>query len=117
MSAAVFARARSPDSSYGVLIWEVPVEEVPVSKVNHADYMCDRTEWGVKVCQMDPATQLCLGCCRTQEERDWWVAYTSAQQREVLPLFRRGAAKEAIEGGLHEQLERLANEPGVRKQL
>jgi uncharacterized protein len=40
-----------------------------------------------------------------------------AQQREVLPLFRRGGAKDAIEGGLHEQLERLANEPGVRQQL
>ena len=38
----------------------------------------------VKVCQMDPATQLCLGCSRTQEERDWWVAYTDQQQREVL---------------------------------
>jgi predicted Fe-S protein YdhL (DUF1289 family) len=34
----------------------------------------------VKVCQMDPATQLCLGCCRTQEERDWWVAYSDQQQ-------------------------------------
>jgi uncharacterized protein len=38
----------------------------------------------VKVCQMDPLTQLCLGCRRTQEERDWWVAYTPDQQREVL---------------------------------
>ena len=38
----------------------------------------------VKVCQMDDATKLCLGCCRTQEERDWWVAYTDDQQREVL---------------------------------
>lgn len=38
----------------------------------------------VKVCQMDPITQLCLGCCRTQEERDWWVAYSDEQQRDVL---------------------------------
>lgn len=38
----------------------------------------------VKVCQMDPVTQLCLGCSRTQEERDWWVAYTDQQQRDVL---------------------------------
>jgi len=38
----------------------------------------------VKVCQMDPVTQLCLGCCRIQEERDRWVAYSDAQQREVL---------------------------------
>jgi len=37
----------------------------------------------VEVCKMDPATQLCLGCCRTREERDWWVAYSDAQQRDV----------------------------------
>ena len=33
---------------------------------------------------MDEASRLCRGCCRTQEERDWWVAYTDEQQREVL---------------------------------
>ncbi|MFA5124140.1 DUF1289 domain-containing protein [Zavarzinia sp.] len=38
----------------------------------------------VKVCEIDAATQLCRGCRRTQEERDWWVAYTDEQQREVL---------------------------------
>lgn len=26
----------------------------------------------VKVCRMDEVTQLCEGCRRTQEERDWW---------------------------------------------
>ncbi|MCX7157077.1 MAG: DUF1289 domain-containing protein [Rhodocyclales bacterium] len=38
----------------------------------------------VKVCEMDAATRLCRGCFRTQEERDWWVAYTNDQQKEVL---------------------------------
>lgn len=38
----------------------------------------------VKVCELDPATKLCRGCYRTQDERDWWVAYSSQQQREVL---------------------------------
>ena len=38
----------------------------------------------IKVCEMDDAVGLCKGCCRTQDERDWWVAYTDAQQREVL---------------------------------
>jgi predicted Fe-S protein YdhL (DUF1289 family) len=33
---------------------------------------------------MDPATQLCRGCHRTQEERDWWVAYSEDQKRDVL---------------------------------
>lgn len=38
----------------------------------------------VKVCEIDPATQFCRGCFRTQEERDWWVAYDPVRQREVL---------------------------------
>jgi succinate-acetate transporter protein len=39
-----------------------------------------------------------------------------AQQRELLPLFRRGAAQEAF-SGYEKQLERLEAEPGVRQQL
>lgn len=39
------------------------------------------------------------------------------QQRTVLPLFRRGAARDAIEGSLEEQLRGLATEAGVRQQL
>ena len=38
----------------------------------------------VKVCEMDAVSRLCNGCCRTQDERDWWVAYTDEQQKEVL---------------------------------
>ncbi len=38
----------------------------------------------VKVCEMDPGNGLCRGCLRTQEERDWWVAYSELQQRDVL---------------------------------
>lgn len=38
----------------------------------------------VKVCETDPANGLCRGCHRTQNERDWWVAYSAEQQREVL---------------------------------
>ncbi|TML72401.1 MAG: hypothetical protein E6G13_05690 [Actinobacteria bacterium] len=39
-----------------------------------------------------------------------------AQQRDVLPLFRRGGADEAFQG-YGAQLERLEAEPGVRQQL
>jgi uncharacterized protein len=39
-----------------------------------------------------------------------------AHQREVLPLFRRGAAAESFEG-LDAQLDRLEAEAGVRQQL
>lgn len=38
----------------------------------------------VKVCEMDETTHLCKGCHRTQNERDWWVAYSEQQQHEVL---------------------------------
>jgi hypothetical protein len=38
------------------------------------------------------------------------------RQREVLPLFRRGAAGESF-AGCERQLDRLEAEPGVRQQL
>jgi len=38
-------------------------------------------------------------------------------QRTVLPLLRRGLARQAVEGRLSEQLGRLENEAGVRSQL
>ena len=40
-----------------------------------------------------------------------------AQRREVLPLFRRGQAREALQGDYRAQLEQLESEPGVRQQL
>lgn len=39
------------------------------------------------------------------------------QQRTVLPIFRRKAAKQALEGSLEDQLKRIAGEAGVRQQL
>lgn len=39
------------------------------------------------------------------------------KQRTVLPLFRRGAARRSIEGGLREQLTVAQQEAGVRHQL
>jgi succinate-acetate transporter protein len=44
------------------------------------------------------------------------LGFEDARHREVLPLFRRGAAGEAFEG-YEQQLERLEAEPGVRQQL
>lgn len=38
----------------------------------------------VKVCELDPENGLCRGCFRTQDERDWWIAYSELQQRDVL---------------------------------
>lgn len=39
------------------------------------------------------------------------------KQRTVLPLFRRGKARESIEGDLREQLTEAQQEAGVRHQL
>jgi len=44
------------------------------------------------------------------------LALEDAHQRELLPLFRRGAAEQAFQG-YDTQLERLEAEPGVRQQL
>jgi uncharacterized protein len=44
------------------------------------------------------------------------LALEDARQREVLPLFRRGAADTAFQG-FEAQLNRLEAEPGVRQQL
>jgi succinate-acetate transporter protein len=38
-------------------------------------------------------------------------------QRTLLPIGRRGPSRTSVEGALENQLERLANEPGVRSQL
>ena len=51
----------------------------------------------VKVCEMDEAIGLCRGCFRTRDERDWWIAYTDEQQREV--LRRCEQRREAIRQG------------------
>lgn len=40
-----------------------------------------------------------------------------ATQRTVLPLLRRGASRTSLEGDLNQQLSRLRQEAGVRKQL
>ncbi|WP_310449386.1 DUF1289 domain-containing protein [Sulfuritalea sp.] len=37
----------------------------------------------VEVCELDPEKGLCRGSYRTQDERDWWVAYSNVQQRDV----------------------------------
>jgi succinate-acetate transporter protein len=44
------------------------------------------------------------------------LSLEDARHRELLPLFRRGAADEAFDG-FDAQLERLEAEPGVRQQL
>lgn len=40
-----------------------------------------------------------------------------SESRTVLPLGRTGAGRRAVEGRLHDQVEKVATEPGVRQQL
>lgn len=40
-----------------------------------------------------------------------------AKQSDVLPLFRRGPAHDAVHGNLRAQIKKMPNEPGVRQQL
>ena len=45
------------------------------------------------------------------------LALEDIQREEVLPVFRRGAARQALEGSLEDQLARIESDPGVRQQL
>ena len=43
--------------------------------------------------------------------------FEDVRQRELLPVFRRGQARKALEGSIEGQLERIEHEAGVRQQL
>ncbi|HZO01337.1 MAG TPA: DUF1289 domain-containing protein, partial [Burkholderiales bacterium] len=38
----------------------------------------------IKVCQMDPARGVCIGCCRTLDEIARWGGMTDAQRTAVM---------------------------------
>jgi uncharacterized protein len=38
----------------------------------------------IKVCQMDPARGVCIGCCRTLEEIGRWGAMSDAARAAVM---------------------------------
>ena len=38
----------------------------------------------IKVCQMDPALGVCVGCCRTLDEIARWGGMSEAEQTEVM---------------------------------
>jgi predicted Fe-S protein YdhL (DUF1289 family) len=49
----------------------------------------------IKVCQLDPATQICLGCQRTMQEIADWLELSDVEKRAVLTRIesrRRQAA-------------------------
>jgi predicted Fe-S protein YdhL (DUF1289 family) len=38
----------------------------------------------IDICQLDPRTNLCVGCKRTMEEITRWTQYSPAQRQRVL---------------------------------
>ena len=38
----------------------------------------------IKVCQMDPARGVCIGCCRTLDEVARWGGMTDAERNAVM---------------------------------
>jgi predicted Fe-S protein YdhL (DUF1289 family) len=51
----------------------------------------------VKVCQMDPSRNLCLGCKRTLAEIGRWAAMSDAEREGILKeLENRVAADETV---------------------
>jgi predicted Fe-S protein YdhL (DUF1289 family) len=38
----------------------------------------------IKVCQMDPARGVCIGCCRTLDEIGRWGGMTDSQRTTVM---------------------------------
>jgi len=38
----------------------------------------------IKICQMDPARGVCIGCCRSLDEIARWSGMSEAEQLEVL---------------------------------
>jgi predicted Fe-S protein YdhL (DUF1289 family) len=43
----------------------------------------------IKVCQMDPARGLCIGCCRTLDEIARWGAMNDAERESVLSVLEK----------------------------
>jgi hypothetical protein len=41
----------------------------------------------IKVCQMDPARGVCIGCCRSLDEIARWSGMSDAEREHVLSLL------------------------------
>jgi predicted Fe-S protein YdhL (DUF1289 family) len=42
-----------------------------------------------KVCQLDPAGRVCIGCRRTVEEIVAWTRYTDEERRRIMRELRK----------------------------
>lgn len=49
----------------------------------------------VKLCLMDPARDVCLGCCRTLDEITGWSAMSAAERDDVMAGL--AARREALD--------------------
>jgi uncharacterized protein len=49
----------------------------------------------IKVCQMDPARGVCIGCCRTLDEIGRWSGMSEAEREKVLSVL--GERRKALD--------------------
>lgn len=52
----------------------------------------------IDVCQIDPASGLCLGCWRTREEIAAWTSMTSPERRRIMGELAGRKARSEREG-------------------
>lgn len=74
-------------------------------------------EWGGPAWAWKTAGWLALGIFFVAMYGGLAFLLEDVRQRQVLPVFRRGASRQALEGGLDDQLAGLAGEAGVRQAL
>jgi uncharacterized protein len=49
----------------------------------------------IKVCQMDPALGVCVGCCRTLDEIARWSGMAEAEREKVMSVL--GERRKALD--------------------
>lgn len=53
----------------------------------------------VKVCFVDPAAGLCVGCFRTMDELGRWTKYSDAEREAILAALPQREARYAAQSG------------------
>mgnify|MGYP001803642691 CR=1 FL=1 len=55
----------------------------------------------INICQIHPASRLCLGCHRTIDEIAGWAGYSSSERQAVLDMLpeRAASAQPGRQGG------------------
>lgn len=69
----------------------------------------------IKVCKLDPATQVCIGCYRTIDEIAGWISYSDEQRAAVCSALKaRHAGGRKRCGHCNAEFTCAAETPGVQ---